>query len=295
MSGPIDTGVHWPHCAAKQNNGTRMTGELGGQMRREVEDQFAQIASRFVDARRTATVLVDYPGAIPVGLADAYAVQDAAIALSAGAIIGWKVGRINPPIGDVDRLAGPIFTGVHAIAADGPIEMPVFAGGFAAAEAEFLLRIGTAPDPAKRSYSLAEATALIDAVHIGIEIASSPFGGINDLGAGVTISDFGNNNGLVIGSAIPDWRSADLLRWPVELMINGILIGAGMASTMLDGPFGAARFLFELMAERQIALLPGQWISSGAVTGVHPVSVGDKVEARFDARLSVACTISAEG
>ncbi|OYY91020.1 MAG: 2-keto-4-pentenoate hydratase [Sphingomonas sp. 28-66-16] len=263
-------------------------------MRRDLEEQITQIASRFVDARRTATVLTDYPGALPDGLSDAYAVQDAAIALSAGEIVGWKVGRINPPIGDVDRLAGPIFASVAA-SADDPVEMPVFAGGFAAAEAEYLLRIGTAPDPAKRHYTLAEATALIDAVHVGIEIASSPFGGINDLGAGVTISDFGNNNGLVIGPAIADWRSIDVLDWPVELMINETPIGTGKASTMLDGPFGAARFLFELMAERAIALAPGQWISSGAVTGVHPVVVGDRVVARFDSRLSVACMIKAAG
>ena len=264
-------------------------------MRRDVDDNIAQIASRFVDARRTATVLTDFPGTIPDGLADAYAVQDAAIALRAGDIVGWKVGRINPPIGQVDRLAGPIFASTRVSIDENPVAMPVFAGGFAAAEAEFLLRIGTAPDPAKRSYTMEEATALIDAVHVGIEIASSPFGGINDHGAGVTISDFGNNNGLVIGPAITDGVDGALLDWPVELMINGTLIGAGVASNMLDGPFGAARFLFALMAERGIALTAGQWISSGAVTGVHRVAVGDVVQARFDARYSVTCTIKAEG
>ncbi len=264
-------------------------------MRRDVDQNIAQIATRFVDARRSASVLTDYPGIIPADLSDAYAVQDSAIALSAGEIVGWKVGRINPPIGDVDRLAGPIYTCVEATSSDAPAAMRVFAGGFAAAEAEYLLRIGTAPNPAQQHFSIDEAAALIDAVHIGIEIASSPFGGINDHGAGVTISDFGNNNGLVIGPAVHGWRTTDLLGWPVELMINGILIGAGMASTMLDGPFGAARFLFELMAERGIALKPGQWISTGAVTGVHPVAVGDRVQARFDARLTVECAIEAEG
>lgn len=262
-------------------------------MRRRDDDNITLIASRFVDARRNAKALIDYPGTIPAGLADAYAVQDAAIALRAGEVVGWKVGRINPPLGDIDRLAGPIFS--VAVAGPAPLDMPVFEQGFAAAEAEFLLRIGNAPDPAKRHYSLDEATAMIDAVHVGIEIASSPFPGINDHGASVTISDFGNNNGLVVGPAIAGWQVADLLAWPVELLINDELIGAGMAATMLDGPFGAARFLFELMAERDIALKPGQWISTGAITGVHRVAVGDRVEARFDGRMAVRCTISAEG
>lgn len=264
-------------------------------MRRVVDQNIAQIATRFVDARRSASVLTDYPGITPVDLSDAYAIQDSAIALIAGEIVGWKVGRINPPIGDVDRLAGPIYTCVNAASTDAPAAMRVFAGGFAAAEAEYLLRIGTAPNPAQRHFSIDEAATLIDAVHVGIEIASSPFGGINDHGAGVTISDFGNNNGLVIGPAVHGWRTTDLLGWPVELMINGAVIGAGVASAMLDGPFGAARFLVELMAERGIALKPGQWISTGAVTGVHPVAVGDRVQARFDARLTVDCTVEAEG
>jgi 2-keto-4-pentenoate hydratase len=62
---------------------------------------------------------------------------------------------------------------------------------------------------------------------------------------------------------------------------------------MLDGPFGAVRYLLEHMAMRGIALSPGQWVSTGAVTGVHPVTIGDRVEARFDGRFAVHCTIKA--
>ena len=63
---------------------------------------------------------------------------------------------------------------------------------------------------------------------------------------------------------------------------------------MLDGPFGAARFLFELMAQRGIALSAGQWISSGAVSGVHQVHIGAQISAIFDNRLTVACSIAAQ-
>src|SRR3546814_11891516 len=82
-------------------------------------------------------------------------------------------------------------------------------------------------------------------VHLGIEIASSPLPTINDLGPTVTISDFGNNNGLVIGPAIADWRGADIADWPVSLLINGREAGAARAAEVLDGPFGAQRLLFE--------------------------------------------------
>ena len=172
--------------------------------------------------------------------------------------------------------------------------MPVFRDGFAAAEAEFLLRIGTTPDPAKQFYSPAEAAALIDAVHVGIEIASSPFPGINQHGPAVTVSDFGNNNGLVVGAALPDWRDQDLTAWPVELHVNGERIGADTGSAIPGGPFAAAAFLFGHMAARGMPLASGQWISTGAVTGVHQVAIGDAVEAIFDGRLSVRCTITAQ-
>lgn len=253
------------------------------------------IARAFVAARRTATGLPEYPGTPPQSLDDAYAIQDRARLLTGGAVAGWKVGRINPPLDGqlgTNRLAGPIFAdSVRDGVAESPA-MPVFAEGFAAGEAEFLLRIARAPDPAKTAYTIDEAMDLIDAVHVGIEVASSPFPGINAHGPLVTISDFGNNYGLVVGEAIADWRSLDFVDWPVTLLIDGAEAGAASARAMLDGPVGAARFLFESMAARGVPLEAGQWISSGAVTGVHEVPVGATVTATFNG-MQVSCSIEA--
>ena len=257
-------------------------------------DQGQAIARAFVSARRAARGLPDYPGEPPTTLDQAYAIQSHAIAITADTVVGWKVGRINPPLDKIlsnNRLAGPIFAGQVTSAANG--SMPVFAAGFAAAEAEFLLRIGAAPDPAKMHYSRDEALALIDAVHVGLEIASSPFPGINDLGPLVTISDFGNNHGLVIGAPVADWRTLAFVDWPVRLTIDGEEAGVATAASMLDGPIGAARFLFECLAARGIALAAGQWISSGAVTGVHRVRPGQAIRASFGDILAVSCTIDA--
>ena len=62
---------------------------------------------------------------------------------------------------------------------------------------------------------LAEAADLIGAVHAGIEVASSPLGRINELGPIAVISDFGNNNGLVIGPEIAGWRTSGFEDWEV--------------------------------------------------------------------------------
>lgn len=259
-------------------------------------DEAQRIAEAFVAARREARPLPAYPGALPASLDAAYRVQDRALTLSAGPVGGWKVGRIMSPIAEdvgSDRLAGPIFSHNIVHAGHEPVAMAVFEGGFGAAEAEFLLRIGKAPPAGKTAFLLEEAAGLIDAVYLGIEIASSPLAAINDLGPAVTISDFGNNNGLVIGAPIADWNSFAFAEWPVSLLVDGAEAGTGRASVMPDGPLGAARFLFELLGRRAIAVAPGQWISSGAVTGVHPVAPGAFVEAVFDGTHTVSCTIEA--
>ena len=253
----------------------------------------ADIAGRVLAARRAAAPLADYPGCQPVDLAGAYRIQDHAIAGWGHEVIGWKVGRVLPPLSDTlgtERLAGPIFAATAAHDGEAAA-MPVFSGGFAAGEAEFLLRICAAPPAGKRHFTLDEAADLIDSVHVGIEIASSPLATINALGPLVVISDFGNNNGLLVGPAVPDWRASGFEQWDVTTLIDGRAVGCGKAAAFPDGAIGSARFLFELMAARGIALRAGQWISSGAIGGVHDAHVGQRVEADFGGRFKIACDL----
>lgn len=260
--------------------------------------QHAEIVARaFVAARHAATGLPEYPGgALPETLDDAYAIQHRAIDLFGDAIAGWKVGKIPNPL-DVafgtNRLAGPIFAS-SVVHAEGAVpEMPMFAEGFGAAEAEYLLRLGELPVDFDRAWTNEDVAAHVDRLCVGIEIASSPFPEINDHGPAVTVSDFGNNNGLVVGEEIS--RESGFLDWPVALTIDSEVAGTGTAAEMLDGPFGAVRFLFELAARGVVPLATGQWISTGAVTGVHPVRPGQRVVARFGDALTVECRMSVAG
>ena len=263
---------------------------------KSLTDEAAGIADCFLSARRAAAGLADFPGVLPATLDEAYAVQDAAIAAWGRPVIGWKVGRINPPDSErygTDRLTGPIFRSALAGPLGAGPDMPVFARGFAAGEAEFLLRIGKAPPPGQRDFTLDGAADLIGAVHVGIEVASSPLVAINDFGPTAVISDFGNNNGILIGRPIPEWRSSGFEDWTVTTRIDGREVGTGRAADFPDGAIGAARFLIETLARRGIALQPGQWISSGAVTGVHEAAAGQRIEARFDGDFAIACTLVA--
>jgi 2-keto-4-pentenoate hydratase len=252
-----------------------------------------RIAQAFVTARQQAAGLSPYPGEPPMTLTEAYAIQDRAIAIDGRVVAGWKVGRINAPLDatlGVNRLAGPIFA--DQIFGAETATMAVIADGFAAAEAEYCLRIGRAPEAGRTALSLDEALALVDAVHIGVEIASSPYAGINADGPLVTISDFGNNFGLLIGAEVPGWRELGFLDWPVESRIDDAVVGSATARAMLDGPIGAVAFLVDCLAARGQTLTPGTWVSSGAVTGVHQIRPGQRFEADFGV-LAVACGIVA--
>lgn len=257
-------------------------------------EQAQSVATAFVTARRAAQALAEYPGAAPQDLASAYRIQDAAIRLDGRAVAGWKVGRIFPPLDSqlgANRLSGPVFADEIVSATNGDVPtMPVFAGGFAAGEAELLLHVapgwnGTVPTDD------AGTRAILDEVRLGIEVASSPYARINADGPLVTVSDFGNNHGVVMGPMLAGWQELDLCAIVVRTEIDGETVGEATAATMLDGPYGAVRFLLANLTARGFDLSQGLWVSTGAITGVHPVEPGQKVTAVFGQHGSLSCTI----
>lgn len=257
------------------------------------------IAEAFVRARREASSLRAYPGPRPASLAEAYRIQDAAMRLDGRPIGGWKVGRIPEPDATTlgsNRLAGPIFADAVVEADPDPAAfapMAAFPGGFIALEAEFMLRLRVPARHADPPRDDAQTLAWVDQVRIGIEVASSPYAGINDDGPCVTISDFGNNAGVLLGPPIPDWRTRDLCAIEVSMEVPGREHVRATAERMLDGPFGSVRFLLDNLRRRGIEAQSGWWISSGAVTGVHVVRIGDGAVARFDGIGSLACRLVA--
>jgi 2-keto-4-pentenoate hydratase len=256
----------------------------------------ASSAMAFVSARRAGVSIEHYPGQKPKDLAAAYRVQDEAIELWGEPIGGWKVGRINAPwaeqLGGGDRLVGPIFSSQIRWASANTPEMPVFEGGFAAVEGEYVFLLGADAPVGKEVWSEAEAKALIHEVHIGVEIASSPYSRINDDGPLVTISDFGNNAGLLIGPAVVGWDGADMRDWRVETRLDGELVGVGAASDLPGGPIGSLRAALAICAARGRPLRRGMAISTGAISGVHEARIGQEADISFGAFGALRCRIT---
>jgi 2-keto-4-pentenoate hydratase len=245
----------------------------------------ATIARRLVRARLNGLALSAFPGELPATLEDAYAIQDAAIEEWPDATRGWKVGRIQEPwlarLG-AERLVGPIFSrGVYEASGDKEIDFPVIPGGFAAVEAEFVVRL-VRDVPAERARWTPEAAAeLVDALHVGVEVAGSPLASINDLGPLAVVSDFGNNLGLIVGPRIDAWRELPPKRLSSETFVEGRSVGRGTAASVPGGPLAALAFALECCARRGLRLKAGDFVSTGATTGIHEIEPGMAATAAF--------------
>ena len=252
-------------------------------------------ASAFVEARLAGRSLPVYPGAMPASLEEAYAIQSAAISAWPDRVAGWKVGRINAPWDKAygtDRIAGPIFRSQVTEAGSTPDSIVLFSGGFGAIEGEIVIEAGADAPSGKHSWTLEDAQDFVGCVRLGAEIASSPFAGINDHGPLVTVSDFGNNNGLIIGGEVPGWRHASPADWRLRTVIDGIEVGASDATAIPGGPLESFRAVLEICARRGLPLRRGMHVSTGAVTGVHPIRAGQSATIEMAGMAPISCRAS---
>jgi 2-keto-4-pentenoate hydratase len=244
----------------------------------------ADIAGAFRRARLAALPLMAFPGALPTTLAEAYAIQDRAIADFPEGLRGWKVAGIQPQFREAlgaDRLAGPVFAeGMRHNGDSRPVYFPVFNGGFAAVEAEFIFVLGRDIQPGETPDDAA-LVAAVASMHAGAETAGSPLAIINDLGPTAVVSDFGNNNGVIIAGEVRDWSSRDPATITARTSINGVVVGEGSAAAVAGGPLAALAFLVRHLGARGLTLHAGDCVSTGMTTGVHAVQAGDRITFDF--------------
>jgi len=245
------------------------------------------LSAALLHARKSCTVLDEFPGDIPETLEQAYAVQMCGIADWGSDLIGFKVGGVPAkwqsqfPTG---WLAGPMFADQqYAIENNGSIEVSVFKGGFAAYEAELVFQLKDLDKLDQPLETVDQTRDFIEKVYLGAEIASSPNLRVNDMGPGSIISDLGNNAGLVIGPEAPLSLLDNLADMEVVLTIDDEEIGRAAPKSDVGGPLGALRFILNhfISLKGQIDLPENCLISSGAITGVHQSVAGTKSTITF--------------
>ena len=225
----------------------------------------SDVSDNLVRARSMATPLSSFPGLTPRDTQTAYAIQTNSIVNWPDEVGGWKVGGITPAFREhfaAERLAGPIFKSQIVQISDGhDVTMTVFDRGFAAIEAEFIIKTAKPVGPKNFDTSNLHLEDLVASIHVGAEIASSPLAGINDIG------------GLVVGPEISRWqeRSSDPVDITVE--VDGKTVGS-ITRSIGDDALAAFGFLVDLTLSRGLTMPAGTYVTCGALSGIHDVAPG---------------------
>lgn len=257
----------------------------------------AETVRAFVQARRAAQGLERWPGTLPQELDEAYALQTGVQAAWGRPVGGVKVGRV---LGEwaqrfgVDRFTGPICAETIQQPAPGEVaRFPVIAGGTALLECEIIAVLGRdAPDDA--SISPEAARDLVASLHIGIEVAGSPVADINALGPLASVACFGNNNGAILGPPIPFWQTLDLASLHCVARIDGQEVGRGDTTRLPGGIWAALAIACAQQARLGKPLRAGDIVCTGALTGMHPIAVGQRAQADFGPLGQVDCLAVAQ-
>jgi 2-keto-4-pentenoate hydratase len=236
------------------------------------------VAAELVAARREGRSVTRFPGVVPASMAEAYQIQELAMSRWQDSLVGWKIGYISADrrtAGDPDRLVGPIWSQQchHSGERESPAEVAIFASGFAAVEAELVIRLGQdLPDHERGGWTAEEAADLEQHLLVGIEVASSPIPDINALGPTVIAADFGNNNGLVLGSILTDRPGGAAVQ--LACYVDGHLRGEGSAENLPGGIHHGLATALNILASRGRSVQAGMVFATGAITGIHPIRPG---------------------
>lgn len=248
-------------------------------------EQNDAISRCLVDARLSTQPLPDFPVSLPETLEQAYAIQTASIERWPDEIAGWKVAKLSDADNarlSAERLVGPVFkSSVRSIEPGATEVMPVYEGGFAAVEAEIVLRLGVQILAANKAWSDEELVDVVAAAYCGAEIASSPMAVINERGPTSIVSDFGNNAGVIVGPEIANWRNKQAGFLEATVTVDNVLAGRKLVDAIAGDPLQALRCLIQVSGQRGIPLPVGTLVSTGAITGVHDVQISSTARVDF--------------
>jgi 2-keto-4-pentenoate hydratase len=236
-------------------------------------DAIRQAAGLLVEARRTGRLLDGLPEACrPASVAEAEAIQTAVIAALGAPIAGWKVATLNGEVMGGAILASRVFAS--------PARVPGESTPLRGVEAEIAFRFNRDMPARPRPYDYAEVAEAVTAL-AAIEIVDSRFRHYRNTPLLDKAADCISNGGFVAGTLQPAWRSLDLAKVAVTLMIDGKLAISKIGGHPTGDPLLPAVALVN--ARRSGAgVHAGQIMTTGTYTGLTFVEPGASVAAIFD-------------
>lgn len=209
----------------------------------------------------------------PCSVAEALAIQEAAIAKIGEPVVGWKTATL--PDGQVAWgaiLASRLWSS--------PARVPATLVPLLGVETEIAFRFTHDLPPRATDYSRAELEAAVIAF-LAIEIVDSRFNSYRDAPLLDRTADFMSNGGCVTGRTCEDWHTQDLAVRNARLVIDGQTVVEGPATHPAGHPLLPALALVNVL-RRSSGIRAGQIVTTGTYTGLRFAKPGDRVTASLN-------------
>lgn len=242
-------------------------------------------AARLYEAHQRRERFSPLPSELaPRNAAQAYAIQDAFVALRAaklGPIAGYKIALSSA---EMRRFVGVDTPQAGVILGSQVRRTPakVRASDYVRLIVEFEVGVEMADDlpAADAPFSRERVMQAVGAVMPAIEIADDRDADYSQLSRHPyeLIADNGWNEGVVLGEPVRNWKSLDLGQVLGVATINGKPVGEGRGEAAMGHPFDAVAWIADHLAALGRGLLRGEIVITGSVITSKAVKAGDRIE-----------------
>ncbi len=223
----------------------------------------------------------------PRGIEEAYAIQDAFVALKAsacGAVAGHKIALTTPQMRALVGLNEPIAGRLHARqVVRGPASVRAADYGRLLVEFEIGARMDADLPPEGAPYAPQQVAAAVGALMPAFELADdrdADYGSLPARGFELA-ADNAWNEGAVLGEPVAAWHRVDLAALHGVATINGAVAGEGRGADSMGHPFAALAWVANHLAARARGLRKGDIVICGSLVTSKFPRQGDVL--RFEA------------
>lgn len=242
-------------------------------------------AAALYAGRKAHAVLGDPPGGV-ADLAEAYRIQDAFVALMEaddGPVVGWKVAltsTVMQQMCGVDHpCEGAVLRGrVH----ESPAVCDTSRLGRLGVEAEIALTIGRDMPASGGPYTAETAAACVSAACAAIELVDDQNADYGTINAIRLVANNSLNAGIVVGTAVTDWRALNLAALEGAMLIDGRTVAEGTGADILGHPLNAVVWLANNLLARGRMLKAGDVVMCGSFVRTQFPAVGQTVTCRVE-------------
>jgi 2-keto-4-pentenoate hydratase len=219
----------------------------------------------------------------PQSAEDAYAIQDAFLALRAqklGAIVGYKIALTSP---EMRR-----FVGVESPQAGAMLERTIHrtparvrAADYGRLLVEFEIAVEMADDlpAADAPFSRERVARAVGAVMPALELADDRNADYAELRAHPfeLIADNAWNEGAVLGYPVRAWQGIDIGAARGVASVNGMVVGEGRGADAMGHPFDAVAWVADHLAAHGRGLLRSDVVITGSIVITQYPKAGDLI------------------